>query len=212
MSSGYIFSPPARVIACLHSKAKECCSLVFMRIEENKPLAPYTTLGVGAPARWFVEAETEAEVVEAAGWARKQGVPLFVLGGGSNLLVADGGFLGLVLRVGLRDVETAEEQGGRVFHVAAGGDWDGFVERTVRDNCAGIECLAGIPGTVGGAPVQNVGAYGQEVETVIERVRALDLKTGQFVEFTGEECGFAYRRSRFNSVDRGRYVVTRVDL
>jgi len=99
----------------------------------------------------------------------------------------------------------------RVYHAAAGEDWDQFVERTVNDNCAGIECLAGIPGTVGGTPVQNVGAYGQEVASTIERVRALDLSDHRFVEFAAHECGFAYRRSRFNSSDRGRYIVTQVD-
>jgi UDP-N-acetylmuramate dehydrogenase len=97
------------------------------------------------------------------------------------------------------------------YRVAAGEDWDQFVERTVQDDCAGLECLAGIPGTVGGTPVQNVGAYGQEVASAIERVRAFDLERKEFVEFAADECGFSYRRSRFNSVDRGRYIVTRVN-
>jgi UDP-N-acetylmuramate dehydrogenase len=180
-------------------------------MEENKPLAPFTTLGVGGPARWFVAAATEAEVAEAAAWARGRNARLFVLGGGSNLLVADGGYPGLVLQVGLRGTEVAEDGGARVFRVAAGEDWDGFVERAVSEDCAGVECLAGIPGTVGGTPVQNVGAYGQEVATAITRVRALHLETMEFVEFKADECGFAYRRSRFNGVDRGKYVVTRVD-
>jgi UDP-N-acetylmuramate dehydrogenase len=136
-------------------------------------------------------------------------VKLFVLGGGSNLLVADGGFDGLVLRVGLRGIAIAPEA--TIYQAAAGEDWDYFVQRTVEDSCAGLECLAGIPGTVGGTPVQNVGAYGQEVSSAIERVRAFDLRTREFVEFANAECGFGYRRSRFNSVDRGRYVVTRVD-
>jgi len=140
-----------------------------------------------------------------------------VLGGGSNLLVSDAGFDGLVLRVRLRGIlamSTPDESGEadqRIYRVAAGVAWDGFVERTVLENCAGIECLAGIPGTVGGTPVQNVGAYGQEVASVIERVRAYDLREHEFVEFAAAECGFSYRRSRFNSEDRGRYIVTRVD-
>ncbi len=182
--------------------------------EENKPLAPFTTFGIGGPARWFVAAESEDEIAEAAAWAGEHGHPLFVLGGGSNLLVSDEGFNGLVLQVSLRGItrpDSPDESGQIVCQAAAGEDWDGFVERAVGDNCAGIECLAGIPGTVGGTPVQNVGAYGQEVASVIERVRAFDLKEGIFVEFTAAECGFAYRRSRFNSADRGRYVVTRVD-
>jgi UDP-N-acetylmuramate dehydrogenase len=185
-----------------------------MLMEENKPLASFTTFGIGGPARWFVEAASEEEIVEAAAWARERGLALFVLGGGSNLLVSDAGFDGLVLRVGLRGIavaETVEDSGQTIYQVGAGEDWDGFVERAVRDNCAGVECLAGIPGTVGGTPVQNVGAYGQEVASAIERVRAFDLEEHEFVEFSGAECGFAYRRSRFNSADRGRYVVTRVD-
>ena len=182
-----------------------------MLLEENKPLAPFTTFGIGGPARWFVVAHCDGEIAEASAWAKERGVPLFVLGGGSNLLVSDSGFDGLVLQVGLRGLELAEDSGSRIYQVAAGEDWDGFVERTVRDNCAGIECLAGIPGTVGGTPVQNVGAYGQEVASTIERVRAFDLTQKEFVEFSAAECGFSYRRSRFNSVDRGRYIVSRVD-
>jgi UDP-N-acetylmuramate dehydrogenase len=134
-----------------------------MHMKENQPLAPFTTFGIGGPARWFVEAASEAEIAEAAAWAGERGTELFVLGGGSNLLVSDSGFDGLVLHVGLRGIETEEDSGQRIYRVAAGEDWDGFVERVVTENCAGVECLAGIPGTVGGTPVQNVGAYGQEV-------------------------------------------------
>jgi UDP-N-acetylmuramate dehydrogenase len=183
-----------------------------MRLEENKPLAPFTTLGIGGPARWFLTAEDEMQIAEAAAWAHEQGIAVFVLGGGSNLLVADAGFDGLVVRVGLRGVEVHSHTGPKIcYRAAAGEDWDGFVQRSVEDHCAGLECLAGIPGTVGGTPVQNVGAYGQEVSSTIECVRAFDLRTRLFVEFTGAECGFAYRRSRFNTADRDRYVVTRVD-
>jgi UDP-N-acetylmuramate dehydrogenase len=185
-----------------------------MLIRENEPLAPFTTFGIGGPARWFADAASEDDVVEAAAWARERGLPLFVLGGGSNLLVSDAGFNGLVLRARLRGVATAaapQHPGQIIYRVGAGEDWDCFVERAVADNCAGVECLAGIPGIVGGTPVQNVGAYGQEVASAIERVRAFDLKQGEFVEFSGAECGFAYRRSRFNRSDQGRYVVTRVD-
>jgi UDP-N-acetylmuramate dehydrogenase len=185
-----------------------------MRIEENKPLAPLTTLGIGGPARWFVEARHEEDIAQAAAWAREKEIPLFVLGGGSNLLVAEGGFHGLVLHIGLKGVfvqEDAASSDDRVYEVAAGEDWDQFVQRAVDDDCAGIECLAGIPGTVGGTPVQNVGAYGQEVSTAIERVRAFDLQKHAVVDFSSAECAFAYRHSRFNTTDRGRYIVTRVD-
>ncbi len=178
-----------------------------MLIEEHKPLAPFTTFAIGGPARWFVQATSEDEIAEAAAWAGERGVALFVLGGGSNLLVSDAGFSGLVLRVGLRGIVLEDA----LYQVAAGEDWDCFVACSIEAGFAGIECLAGIPGTVGGTPVQNVGAYGQEVASVIERVRAFDLQTHSFVEFAAAECGFSYRRSRFNTADRGRYIVTRVD-
>jgi UDP-N-acetylmuramate dehydrogenase len=185
-----------------------------MLLEENKPLAPFTTFRIGGPARWFVEAASEDEIVEAVAWARRRGLALFVLGGGSNLLVSDAGFDGLVLRVGLRGVvttEVPENPGEAIYRVAAGEDWEHFVQRAIEDCCAGVECLAGIPGTVGGTPVQNVGAYGQEVASSIEQVRAFDLREGAFVELSAAKCDFAYRRSRFNSTDRGRFIVTRVD-
>lgn len=131
------------------------------------------------------------------------------------MLVSDSGFEGLVVHIALRGVvaSTAPDESGQVLHqVAAGEDWDQFVQRTVEAGHAGLECLAGIPGTVGGTPVQNVGAYGQEVSSVIDRVRAFDLHDRTFVEFSNLECGFSYRRSRFNSIDQSRFVVTRVDL
>jgi len=182
-----------------------------VRIEENRELAPLTTFGAGGAARWFVEAKTEADVGDAVTWARERDAPLFVLGGGSNLLVADTGFDGLVLRVALSGIRIEESAGPeRVYEVAAGEDWDRFVQRSVEENCAGIECLAGIPGTVGGTPVQNVGAYGQEVASTIVRVKAFDVRANSVVEMDGEECGFAYRRSRFNSADKGRYVILSV--
>ncbi len=185
-----------------------------MRVEENKPLAPLTTLGIGGPARWFVAAKDEEDIVEATTWAREKGIRLFVLGGGSNLLVADTGFKGLVLHIGLKGITLREDAGlskERVYQVAAGEDWDQLVQRTVDDDCAGLECLAGIPGTVGGTPVQNVGAYGQEVSSTINHVRAFDLQKHAYADFSATECAFAYRHSRFNTTDRGRYVVTRVD-
>jgi UDP-N-acetylmuramate dehydrogenase len=121
--------------------------------------------------------------------------------------VADAGLNGLALHVALHGTEME----GELMRAAAGNVWDDCVAQTTKAGLAGLECLAGIPGTVGGAPVQNVGAYGQEVASVIERVRAFDRETQKFVEFANAECGFAYRRSRFNTTDRGRYVVTRVD-
>ena len=182
-----------------------------MQLEENKPLAPYTTFGIGGPARWFVRAQSEGEVVEASEWARGHAIPLFVLGGGSNVLIADGGLSGLVLHIALKGIQEQDiGDSAVVFRVEAGEDWDTFVQRAVDENCAGIECLAGIPGTVGGTPVQNVGAYGQEVAQVIGRVRAFDTRERQMIELSAEDCSFSYRKSRFNSADRGRFIITRV--
>jgi len=178
-----------------------------MLIQEKVPLAPRTTLGVGGPARWFAEVGSEDDLAEAVRFARERHLPLFVLGGGSNLLVPDEGFPGLVAHIALRGIT----RDGHRFGVAAGEPWDAFVSRAVDLNLGGIECMAGIPGTVGGTPVQNVGAYGQEVSSTIEQVRVFDRKELQFVELPASACGFAYRRSIFNSTERGRYVVTRVD-
>jgi UDP-N-acetylmuramate dehydrogenase len=178
-----------------------------MQLTENQPLAPFTTFGIGGPARWFARARSEGDVAEACEWARVRSVPLFVLGGGSNVLVSDGGFPGLVLHVELMGIAQDSD----VFRVGAGNNWDDFVEQAVIGGYAGVECLAGIPGTVGGTPVQNVGAYGQEVASVIERVRVYEIAARQFAELSAAECGLSYRRSRFNSTDRGRFIVTRVD-
>ncbi len=179
-----------------------------MDIRENIPLASLTTFSIGGPARWFAEALTEEQIVEAVEWARERRVPLFVLGGGSNLLVSDAGFDGLVLHIALRGIEVCADG---VLSAAAGESWDDCVDQSLKFSWAGLECLAGIPGTAGGTPVQNVGAYGQEVASVIESVRAYDLHERAFVAFTAAECGFAYRQSRFNTTDRGRFIVTRVD-
>ena len=182
-----------------------------MEFLEQVPLAPYTTFQIGGPARWFAEAVSEADIAAAVSFAAERNLPLFVLGGGSNLLVADTGFSGLVLRIALRGILSTEEGGSSLIAAAAGEDWDGLVAYAVEANCAGFECLSGIPGTVGGTPVQNVGAYGQEVAQTIVSVRALDRKTGEFVNLAAADCGFSYRRSIFNSSERGRYIVSRVE-
>jgi UDP-N-acetylmuramate dehydrogenase len=181
-----------------------------MQILEEVPLAPYTTFQIGGPARWFAEALSEDDIVAGIAFSRERQVPLFILGGGSNLLVSDAGFPGLVLRIALRGIESTEESGRSIISAAAGEDWDGLVAYAVASGLAGVECLSGIPGTVGGTPVQNVGAYGQEVSQTIVTVRAFDRKTGQFVNLAASECGFSYRRSIFNSSQRDQYVVSRV--
>jgi UDP-N-acetylmuramate dehydrogenase len=170
-------------------------------------LAPYTTLGIGGPARYFVTAATEDELAAAVAWAGERGEKLFVLGGGSNLLVRDAGFDGLILQMAIRGIDACGEG---CLSAGAGESWDGFVDYAVGRGLAGVECLAGIPGSVGGTPVQNVGAYGQEVAETIESVRAFDLSVGKFVELSKAECRFRYRESLFNTDEPGRYIVTRV--
>jgi UDP-N-acetylmuramate dehydrogenase len=178
-----------------------------VKIREQVPLAPLTTMKVGGPARFFAEATTVQEVREALEFASRQNVPCFVLGGGSNLVVSDAGFAGLVLKIAISGISEFEDSGKLMFNAGAGEDWDALVAHVIARNCAGVECLSGIPGTVGGTPVQNVGAYGQEVSETISRVRALDVETGCEREFTNAECGFAYRTSRFNTTDRARYII-----
>ena len=181
-----------------------------MEIREHGALAPLTTIGVGGPARFFVEATSAEEVREAIVYARSRSLPLFILGGGSNLLVSDAGWPGLVLKVSLLGINHRHGHGTAYFDVGAGEDWDSFVAATVQHHCAGIECLSGIPGSVGGTPVQNVGAYGQEVAETIDTVVALNVASGEEEEFEKSDCGFGYRTSIFNTSARGRYVILRV--
>jgi UDP-N-acetylmuramate dehydrogenase len=179
-------------------------------IQENIPLAPLTTLQVGGPARHFVVARTEADVAAAVAYALARKLPLFVLGGGSNLVVSDAGWPGLVLRVSVPGVAFESDNDRTFFSAGAGEDWDDFVAFTVAKNCAGVECLSGIPGTVGGTPVQNVGAYGQEVSQTIVTVRGLEIATGKIRELNNSDCGFAYRTSIFNSSQRENFIVLEV--
>jgi len=194
-----------------------------MTTQENVPLAPLTTLGVGGAARYFAEAKREDEVREAVEFARTRALPIFVLGGGSNLVVADTGWPGLVLKIAIGGIVSPKPKNAAgnsvLFSVGAGVNWDDFVAFAVSQNCAGIECLSGIPGSVGGTPVQNVGAYGQEVADTIESVRALDTKTDmqgdRAVTLPKPACGFRYRSSIFNRAapegQPGRYIILQVN-
>ena len=179
-------------------------------IQENVPLAPLTTFKVGGPARFFLEVRTVDALSVGLEFARSRGLPLFVLGGGSNLVVSDSGWPGLVIKIAFAGIDEATHDGKTRFEVWAGEEWDGFVARAVSRGCAGVECLSGIPGSVGGTPVQNIGAYGQEVGDVIESVMVLDLRDGQIHELCAEACGFGYRSSIFNGSERGRYIILRV--
>ena len=166
-------------------------------IRPDAPLAPRTTLGLGGPARWLLEAERAEDAVAALRWAAAEGVAVTILGGGSNVVVADAGVDGLVLRLGLRGRELRPADGTVLLTAGAGEPWDRLVEATVEEGLAGLECLSGIPGTVGASPIQNVGAYGQEVADVLHAVRVLDRKTLEERTLTPSECAFGYRDSRF---------------
>jgi UDP-N-acetylmuramate dehydrogenase len=172
-------------------------------------LADLTTLRLGGPAGRLVEARTEEDVVAAVREADAAGEPLLVLAGGSNLVVADEGFPGAVILIATRGVHRTDEGERALLDVQAGEPWEPFVERCVADELAGVECLSGIPGSVGATPIQNVGAYGQEVADTIVAVRALDRTTGEVRELSGPECGFAYRSSVFKRTP-GRWVVLAV--
>jgi UDP-N-acetylmuramate dehydrogenase len=180
---------------------------------ENISLAPLTTIKIGGPAKYFVEASNIGEVQEAFSYARSRDLALFVLGGGSNLLIADAGWPGLVLKIAIQGIHQRsgqDEDGKILFDAGAGEAWDKFVSHTVMARCAGLECLSGIPGSVGGTPVQNVGAYGQEVAETIDSVQVFDTRDGQVRELCPEACDFSYRSSIFNTTERGRFIVLRV--
>jgi len=177
-----------------------------IEIERDIPLAPFTTIGIGGPARFFIDVKSVDELREALAFAVSERQRVFILGGGSNLLIADEGFDGVVIRIDLRGVEFGAE----VARVAAGESWDAFVAMAVERGLAGIECLSGIPGLTGATPIQNVGAYGQDVSETIERVEALDRTTGAIVEFTNEQCRFGYRSSLFKNIEKDRYVILAV--
>jgi UDP-N-acetylmuramate dehydrogenase len=174
---------------------------------EHVALQPFSTLGVGGPARWFISAERMEDVANAHRWADERRVPMFVLGGGSNLVIADEGFNGLVIHVALMGVDRTPRSTDTLLAAGAGESWDRLVETAVTGGLAGIECLSGIPGTVGGTPIQNVGAYGQDVSQTIDRVIVYDMLERRTRSLPAADCGFSYRMSRFKAADAGRFVV-----
>jgi len=182
-----------------------------MQIRENVPLAPLTTIGIGGPARFFFRATTVDELREALAWAHERGQAVFLLGGGSNLLISDEGFDGLVIHLDLRGITIEDEDEEHAMVKAAAGEpWDPFVGFAVEHGWAGIECLSGIPGSTGATPIQNVGAYGQEVSETIVRVEVLDRTIDRVVWFTNWDCRFGYRSSLFKNYERDRYAVISV--
>jgi UDP-N-acetylmuramate dehydrogenase len=179
-----------------------------MLIERDVPLAPRTTLGLGGNAKRFARATELAELREALAAAGDE--PVLILGGGSNLVVRDSGFPGLVISVAIDKLGFVTDRKTAVVSVSAGVVWDDFVAQMVSAGYVGLECMSGIPGLVGATPMQNVGAYGQEVGDTILFVRALDRETGEIVEIDNAGCRFAYRTSMFRGTHAGRFVIVEV--
>ena len=199
----------------------------LLDIRRDVPLAELTTLETGGPARFFLPVHDESTLAAGVAWARERGVPLYFLGGGSNVLIPDAGLDGLVIKIATRGIweekpldpaapgAAPNPMGGptpdptTVVRAAAGETWDDLVKYTVDAGLAGLECLSGIPGTVGAAPVQNIGAYGQEAADSLLSVRVMDLRSLRPLEFTRAECEFGYRESRFRR-HRGEHAVLEV--
>jgi UDP-N-acetylmuramate dehydrogenase len=181
-----------------------------LAIRDDVPLAPLTTLELGGRARHYCDATDDHTLIEALRWAEGRGLPALVLGGGSNLVIADEGFAGLAVRVATRGRTYADAADGTVVLTAAAGEpWDEVVAETVARDLTGLECLSGIPGLVGATPIQNVGAYGQEVADTIRFVRVVDRRTWAIRDLPPETCGFAYRDSAFKR-DPDRFAVLAV--
>ncbi|MGA7616445.1 MAG: UDP-N-acetylmuramate dehydrogenase [Thermoanaerobaculia bacterium] len=171
------------------------------------PLSSLTTLGVGGPARWFLEVASVEQLKDALRWSVTRELPFFILGGGSNLLVVDSGFDGLVVKIALRGIDVREDGESVLVRAAAGERWDDLVLFAVERDLAGVECLSGIPGLVGATPIQNVGAYGQEVSETIEEVEVLEIASGEISRLSNADCRFGYRQSIFKREAKGRFVV-----
>jgi UDP-N-acetylmuramate dehydrogenase len=182
-----------------------------LAIEADIPLAPLATMGVGGPARYLARIGKPEEIPDHVAWAKARSLAVMILGEGSNIVVADRGFAGLVLKIEAESIQVvAEDSESVVVRVAAGVQWDRWVAFTVAQGWWGLENMSLIPGTIGACPVQNVGAYGQECKNVIETVSAYDLAEESFVELTNPQCRFRFRTSIFNTTDRDRYIITGV--
>ncbi len=179
-------------------------------VQEKVPLAPYTTLKVGGTADYFAEVTTEVELMEVIRWAKKEALPIIVLGGGSNVLIDDAGIRGVVVYMKIRGITTYTNPDGEYVEVGAGEVWDDFVEYTTQRGLWGLENLSGIPGSIGAAPVQNINAYGSSVADSITLVRAYHSETGEHVLLSKEACRFGYRESYFKSSEGSKYIITQV--
>jgi UDP-N-acetylmuramate dehydrogenase len=182
-----------------------------LRIEADRPLASLTSMGVGGPSQYYTTVETTGELIRALAWANSRSLPIWILSGGSNIIVADEGVVGLVIDVCLRGVRYEAREGAAMLATAAAGEpWDPFVADTVSRGYSGLECLSGIPGRVGATPIQNVGAYGQDVSQSICHVLVLDRASGDIRQVESADCEFGYRTSRFKQLEPDRFVVMAV--
>jgi len=181
-----------------------------MKIEENILLRDLTTFRIGGMARYFCEAESVEDIKEAISFSEKNNLPFYVLGGGSNLLISDEGFSGLVIKISLRGISVEEKDGRIIARASAGESWDGFVNYLIKNNFFGLELLSGIPGTVGASPIQNIGAYGKEVSQFIEWVNVFDVESKENKKILNNECGFGYRDSIFKKDFGKNLVITEV--
>ena len=182
-----------------------------MNIQTNIPLAPLTTIQLGGPAQEYISCESVQDIISALAYAKQKNIPIHVLGGGSNTIFSDAGFSGLIIHIKNDGITHKELQDNTILLTAqAGGDWDNVVQYAISHNATGIECLSGIPGSVGGTPFQNVGAYGQDVSQTIKSVFAINRDTLEQVEFSNSECTFGYRTSRFRAEDKDKYIITAV--
>src|SRR5512146_2348992 len=184
-----------------------------MDIQQNVSLAGYSTMGLGGPAAYLTVVTSRDEVAKALAWARQRQLPAVMIGEGSNIIWNDSGYSGLVLVDKITGYETREEDDTHVSLTLGSGEaWDAAVERTVQAGLTGIEALSLVPGTAGATPVQNVGAYGQEISQTLVTVEAFDARANGFVTLAGSDCGFGYRTSRFKTTDHGRFFITSLTL
>jgi UDP-N-acetylmuramate dehydrogenase len=184
-----------------------------MDILQNVSLAGHSTMGLGGPAAFLVEVTSRQEVAEAAAWARRQQLPALMIGDGSNIVWQDAGYPGLIMINKIQRYEVFDEDGSNAYITIGGGEnWDSVVARTVEAGLTGIEALSLIPGTAGATPVQNVGAYGQEISQTLTTVEVFDTQINDFINLRPEDCGFGYRTSRFKTTDRGRFYITALTL
>jgi UDP-N-acetylmuramate dehydrogenase len=184
-----------------------------MEIHTNIPIKNFTTMRLGGKARFMTDIFKTEDIAKIFQNAKAQNLPIFIMGGGSNLIARDEGYNGIILKIKIPGFEKmADDINSTTIKIGAGEDWDSVVKRTVDMSLSGIEAMSAIPGTIGAAPVQNIGAYGQEIADTLISLEAYDTENEEFVNLTHEDCNFSYRKSIFNSLDKGRYIITSITL